>query len=160
SLAQGLKLAACIRPAVLPTAAAEWLASESRFWYARIEALHAVAYEAIARNSGVPVALGHSRTSDPHPLVRRIAHLALRAVETGAPEQWLWEDEMPVARGLSTTLRPEAIQAVADIALLLNLSQNSDQETRDRNARKDSLPRCLASGEDRSRLTDGPRCAP
>jgi hypothetical protein len=109
SLAQGFKLAACTRPHVLPTAPIEWLAAESRFWYARIEALHALAYEAVARGSSVPETIKRSARSDPHPLVRRVAQLASRAVETGAAERWLWEDEMSVARAPGTSLWPEAV---------------------------------------------------
>jgi hypothetical protein len=159
SLAQGFKLAACTRPGALPAAAPTWLASESRFWYARIEALQALAYEAIARRAGVPDVVSGLQRTDPHPLVRRVAYLATRAIESGSADEWLWEDEMSVARTVRTKLRPEAIQTVADVALLLNLSQNGDQTARDRNARQDTLPPCLTSNDHRSRLTIGPGCA-
>ncbi|MFF1909135.1 NACHT domain-containing protein [Kitasatospora sp. NPDC058218] len=114
-----------------------------------------------------------------HPFVAGAAHLAVLALETGRPEQYIWIDEkgamekvgsdpgdprfyrkhnlwIPPSVGWST-LDPRAQQLLADVLLLLNLTERTGDpdalEARLEKARRNSLPPCLT--EDRSPLQPG-----
>ncbi|MEU6232667.1 NACHT domain-containing protein [Kitasatospora sp. NPDC047058] len=114
-----------------------------------------------------------------HPFVARAAHLAILALETGRPEQYIWIDEkgamekvgsdpgdpqssrqhnlwIPPSVGWST-LDPRAQQLLADVLLLLNLAERCGDpdavEGRLERARRNSLPPCLT--DDRSPLHPG-----
>ena len=112
-----------------------------------------------------------------HPFVAEAARLAVRALETGQPERYIWIDEsgvvsrvgscptkpqsrrkhnlwIPPSTGLGwTALSPRAQQLVADVLLLLNLAERGEPADRDRRLRctnRNYLPPCMA--EDRSPL--------
>ncbi|MFJ3791906.1 NACHT domain-containing protein [Kitasatospora sp. NPDC090091] len=114
-----------------------------------------------------------------HPFVARAAHLAVLALETGRPEQYIWIDEkgamekvgsdsgdprfyrrhnlwIPPSVGWST-LDPRAQQLLADVLLLLNLAERCGEpdevEGRLERARRNSLPPCLT--DDRAPLQPG-----
>ncbi|MER7667730.1 NACHT domain-containing protein [Kitasatospora sp. NPDC096128] len=111
-----------------------------------------------------------------HPFVARAADLAVLALETGRPEQYLWIDEkgamekvgsasgdpqyfrkhnlwIPPSVGWSI-LDPRAQQLLADVLLLLNLTERNDDpdaiEDRLVRSNRNSLPPCLT--KDRSPL--------
>jgi NACHT domain len=110
-----------------------------------------------------------------HPFVVEAARLAVRALETGQPERYMWIDESGVVSRVGsspakphsrrkhnlwippstgwTALNPRAQQLVADVLLLLNLAERGrppDRERRLQRTNKNYLPPCLA--EDRSPL--------
>ncbi|MBM7804247.1 hypothetical protein JOD57_000084 [Geodermatophilus bullaregiensis] len=115
-----------------------------------------------------------------HPFVREAAALAVRALETGQPERFLWVDVYGVTSRIgsravgSTGLRrhnlwippsvgwsaldPRAQQLVADVLLLVNLADRgeraAEREARLRRANRRDLPPCLA-GSRRSLEPDG-----
>ncbi|MGW4897380.1 hypothetical protein ACWEQL_34760 [Kitasatospora sp. NPDC004240] len=102
-----------------------------------------------------------------HPFVARAAELALLALETGQPEHFLWIDEKRVAKNLGsrsdgrvhpgrdlwiplsagwTVLDPRAQQLLADVVLLLNLSEQgspSQVEAYLERTNTTTLPPCL-----------------
>ncbi|GAA1176310.1 hypothetical protein GCM10009664_48900 [Kitasatospora gansuensis] len=111
-----------------------------------------------------------------HPFVARAADLAVLALETGRPEQYIWIDEkgamenvgsspgdprfyrkhnlwIPSSVGWST-LDPRAQQLLGDVLLLVNLTERNGKpdelESRLERANRNSLPPCLA--KDRSPL--------
>lgn len=204
ALAQGFKFAANRGPshpdapksarAVLAEAALGML-KHSRFWFAQLTLLQALALWTLSETGRHHASQGHGShpadtvrqwcelitehggpdgRSELHPFVARAAGLAVRALDEGTPEQFLWIDEAGVLnqvgsranvpierRGLwiprSTgwvALVPEARQLVADVILLLTLADRGsapDERERhlQRTARTD-LPPCL--GADRSSL--------
>ena len=113
-----------------------------------------------------------------HPFVAEAGRLAVRALETGQPERYLWIDESGIVSRVGsspakphsrrkhnlwippstgwTALNARAQQLVADVLLLLNLAERGRPPQRDRrlqNTDKNYLPPCLA--EDRSPLDPG-----
>jgi hypothetical protein len=110
-----------------------------------------------------------------HPFVAEACRLAVRALETGQPERYMWIDESGVvsrvgscsARPQSqrkhnlwippstgwTALNPRAQQLVADVLLLLNLAERGEPSGRDmrlQRTNRNYLPPCMV--EDRSPL--------
>jgi len=110
-----------------------------------------------------------------HPFVAEASRLAVRALETGQPERYMWIDESGVVSRVGscpanthsrrkhnlwippsagwTALNARAQQLVADVLLLLNLAERGQPPQRDRRLQqtnKNHLPPCLA--EDRSPL--------
>jgi hypothetical protein len=113
-----------------------------------------------------------------HPFVAEAGRLAVRALETGQPERYMWIDESGVVSRVGsspakphsrrkhnlwippstgwTALNARAQQLVADVLLLLNLAERGRPPQRDRrlqNTNKNHLPPCLA--EDRFPLDPG-----
>jgi NACHT domain len=113
-----------------------------------------------------------------HPFVVEAARLAVRALETGQPERYMWIDESGVVSSIGsfpakphsrrkhnlwippstgwTALNPRAQQLVADVLLLMNLAERGRPPDRDRRLQqtnKNYLPPCLA--EERSPLDPG-----
>ncbi|MFI8234970.1 NACHT domain-containing protein [Streptomyces sp. NPDC085900] len=112
-----------------------------------------------------------------HPFVSRAADLAVLALETGRPEQYIWIDEKGVMEKVGSTtgdprffrkhnlwippsvgwssLDPRAQQLLADVLLLLNLTERDNGgpdliESRLQRSARNSLPPCLT--KDRSPL--------
>ncbi|WP_189308405.1 ATP-binding protein [Streptomyces albospinus] len=111
-----------------------------------------------------------------HPFVARAAQLAVLALETGRPERYIWIDEKTAMENVGsapgdprsyrrhnlwippsvgwTTLDPRAQQLLADVLLLLNLTERSGDpdamERRLERSNRSSLPPCLT--RDRSPL--------
>jgi hypothetical protein len=115
--------------------------------------------------AAVRAANGYSHV---HPFVREAAALAVRALETGHPERYLWIDETGVVNKVGsrptdptqprihnlwippstgwTALDRRAQQLVADVLLLLNLSERGGPDDHERylaRANRDDLPPCL-----------------
>lgn len=103
------------------------------------------------------------------PVRGRGGRLAVRALETGQPERYMWIDESGVVSRVGsspakphsrrkhnpwippstgwTALNARAQQLVADVLLLLNLAERGRPPQRDRrlqNTNKNHLPPCLA----------------
>lgn len=110
-----------------------------------------------------------------HPFVREAADLAVRALESGRPERYLWIDETGVISKVGsrpsdptqprmhnlwippstgwTALDRRAQQLVADVLLLLNLAERGEPDERERylrRANRRDLPPCLVG--DRSTM--------
>jgi len=113
-----------------------------------------------------------------HPFVAEACRLAVRALETGRPERYMWIDESGVVSRVGsspakphsrrkhnlwippstgwTALNARAQQLVADVLLLLNLAERGRPLDRDRrllHTNANHLPPCIA--EDRSPLDPG-----
>jgi len=112
-----------------------------------------------------------------HPFVKETRRLAVRALETGQPERYIWIDESGVVSRVGssparpgrrrkhnlwippstgwTALNARAQQLVADVLLLLNLAERGEHRVSDRDLRlqrtnKNYLPPCIT--EERSAL--------
>jgi NACHT domain len=112
-----------------------------------------------------------------HPFVEEAQRLAVRALETGQPERYIWIDESGIVSTIGfsparpgrrrnhnlwippstgwTALNARAQQLVADVLLLLNLAERGESRVGDRDLRlrrtnKNYLPPCIA--KDRSLL--------
>lgn len=110
-----------------------------------------------------------------HPFVEEAGRLAVRALETGQPERYIWIDEGGIVSNVGssparpgkrrkhnlwippstgwTALNARAQQLVADVLLLLNLAERGESRDRDlrlQRTNKNYLPPCIA--EDRSPL--------
>ena len=198
ALAQGFKHAANRRrrhPHARPEARA-YLAEraremlrESDFWFTRLTLVHALCLWALPDEQPGQrhrrdddqrdlikhwVALPGNRPE--HPFVVEASKLAVRALETGQPERFIWIDESGVVARIGsrpanpraprkhnlwippssgwTALHPRAQQLVADVLLLLNLAERgarpSERNRRLHRTDQDELPPCL--GGERSPL--------
>jgi NACHT domain len=201
ALAQGFKHAANRRrerPQAYGEARAELtgqakeMLSACRFWFTRLTLIQALTLwhlpdgenrpdqpapdykELVADWSGMD---SHRRRDryDEHPFVAEASRLAVRALETGQPERYMWIDESGVVSKVGscpakaharrkhnlwippsagwTALNARAQQLVADVLLLLNLAERGRPPQRDQRLQqtnKNHLPPCLA--EDRSPL--------
>jgi hypothetical protein len=199
ALAQGFKYAANRRQehpqardaarAYLTQLAKEMLGVCS-FWFTRLTLVHALAlwhlpdgdtnqpdpdYKAlVAHWSGMDNRRRRDRHNE-HPFVTEACRLAVRALETGQPERYMWIDESGIVAKVGscpakphsrrkhnlwippstgwTALNPRAQQLVADVLLLLNLAERGDPVKRERqlqDTNRNDLPPCMA--EDRSPL--------
>jgi NACHT domain len=204
SLAQGFKYAANRRREhpQAHRAARAYLADQAKdmlsacsFWFTRLTLIQALTLwqlpdgegrsgqpkpdykELVADWSGMDSRRRRDRHHE-HPFVAEAGRLAVRALETGKPERYMWIDESGIVSRVGsspakpysrrkhnlwippstgwTALNPRAQQLVADVLLLLNLAERGRPPQRDRrlqNTNKNQLPPCLA--EDRSPLDPG-----
>ena len=205
ALAQGFKHAANRRRghphasdearAYLAEQAQEML-GDCDFWFTRLTLLHALTlwqlpdgpdqrsnrgrdpdYKAlVAHWSGMDDRRRRDRHME-HPFVKETRRLAVRALETGQPERYIWIDESGVVSRVGssparpgrrrkhnlwippstgwTALNARAQQLVADVLLLLNLAEHGEHRVSDRDLRlqrtnKNYLPPCIT--EERSAL--------
>jgi hypothetical protein len=203
ALAQGFKYAANRRRenpqaqddarAYLAEQAKEMLGT-CRFWFTRLTLLHALTlwhlpdgenrrpdqrrdldYKAlVAHWSDMEGGRRQDRHNE-HPFVAETCRLAVRALETGQPERYMWIDESGVVSRVGscpakpqsqrkhnlwippstgwTALSPRAQQLVADVLLLLNLAERGESSGRDmrlQRTNRNYLPPCMV--EDRSPL--------
>jgi molybdopterin-guanine dinucleotide biosynthesis protein len=125
SLARGFKVAATLNNAIpVDPHSVTFIRNHPRFWYARVNTLHAIAIRSAGRPAATPERelIKTMASSDPHPFVKeaaRIVHDAL-AREAGIHTvTWLSESEVLGREHLSLT--DEAVALVADVTLLLNL---------------------------------------
>lgn len=162
SLAEGFKLDARTNPPG-PIAPVLWqLLQRSTFWYARIMLVHAVCIRAIrdARaNAGAAAELRKVTRNNPHPFVAAAVTLGERAMRDNDFMRWIWEDEIAAITGSGTTLDDDTTRLLADVVLLLNLTEQGDPTDREnREARKNEtyrragLPYCLAHSRTRDEL--------
>ncbi|MFJ9817435.1 NACHT domain-containing protein [Streptomyces sp. NPDC101151] len=158
SLAQGYKLAAFRDPELPPDPGACELLRTGRFWYARLEAVQAVARR-LHHNRTDARALRALRDAlrDSHPFVRAMAALGLRC----ADEPWsrlLWYSEESLSGSTVSSLAPETLQLLGEVTLWLNHNEKAEQSKRDANSLRASLPLCMSSRSYRPRLTTGGPC--
>ena len=175
---------------------AQEMLAECDFWFTRLTLLHAMTlwrlpdgadqgprreqnpdYKAlVAHWCGTESRRRQDRHTE-HPFVEEAGRLAVRALETGQPERYIWIDESGIVSTVGssparpgrrrkhnlwippstgwTALNARAQQLVADVLLLLNLAERGESRVRNRDLRlrrinKNYLPPCIA--EDRSPL--------
>jgi hypothetical protein len=205
ALAQGLKHAANRRRehSHAPEKARAYLAEQTQemlaecdFWFTRLTLLHAMTlwhlpdgadqrlgresnpdYKALVAHWCGTEDLRRRERHQEHPFVEEAGRLAVRALETGQPERYIWIDESGIVSTIGssparpgrrrkhnlwippstgwTALNARAQQLVADVLLLMNLAERGESRVRDRDLRlqrtnKSYLPPCIA--EDRSPL--------
>ena len=202
ALAQGFKFAANRRREhpQARDAARSYLRQQARemlgacsFWFTRLTLVHALTlwylpdgpdsqpdsdYRAlVAHWAGMPSLRRRDRRKE-HPFVAQACRLAVRALETGRPERYIWIDESGIVSKIGsspakphsrrkhnlwippstgwTALNARAQQLVADVLLLLNLAERGGPAKRDTNLQgtnRNDLPPCM--DEDRSPLDPG-----
>lgn len=201
ALAQGFKYAANRRPEHphAPEKARSYLAEQTQemltecdFWFTRLTLLHAMTlwhlpadqrprrepnpdYKALVAHWCGMEDLRRRERHKEHPFVEEAGRLAVRALETGQPERYIWIDESGIVSNVGssparpgrrrkhnlwippstgwTALNARAQQLVADVLLLLNLAERGESRDRDlrlQRTNKNYLPPCIA--EDRSPL--------
>jgi hypothetical protein len=163
SIAQGFKLGAFVnREADLLHPALELL-DDCRFWYSRIVLLQAICVGAITRDGTDENALDHVRATRrderEHPFVREAARLCERAIKTGAWPRYVWEDENSVITRSGSALAKETLALVADLVLLLNVTEQGGEKVREKRKEETydqpDLPYCLSVSKDRHELLSG-----
>lgn len=159
SLAQGFKMRALKFPAAGTTAGATALLGRCGFWYSRIELLHTLCVSGVHNRAERSAALAQIRRAaaddDEHPLVREAARLCARAFKEGDWRLYVWEDESTLIAQSASTIAAETAVLLADVVLLLNLTEQGitkgevEQRKKDTYGRNE-LPYCLSVSRDRS----------
>jgi hypothetical protein len=173
SLSQGFKFAAMRSFARTRTeelmSFAEQLLPQTRFWYSQINLLHALtlwqAQSGRARGNVTEALQAHVRRE--HPLVSRAAVLCAAGLD-GEVRRRVWADEVIVsarprhAGGLLGAaegwqeLDPEASKLMADVIVLLNLTEGDSRAVPRRamrlTAALQAFPECMRQGPQRVRL--------
>jgi hypothetical protein len=169
SVAQGFKLGASVNPTGARLHSLHELLNASRFWYSRIVLLQAIAVEAVSgstqRRQALTVMRIKEKEQTEHPFVRAAASLCRKAVRH--PRDWqryVWDDESAVIRRSGSMLRNETAALLADIVLLLNVTEQGEGKARERRKEeaylRGDLPYCLSASRERGELFDGchPSC--
>ena len=201
ALAQGFKYAANRRRGHphAPDEARSYLAEQAKemlgdchFWFTRLTLLHALTlwqlpdgadqrsdhrgdpdYKALVAHWCGMAGYRRRDRQNEHPFVAEARRLAVRALETGQPERYIWIDESGVVSRVGssparpgrrrkhnlwippstgwTALNAGAQQLVADVLLLLNLAERDERRDQGlQRTNRNYLPPCIA--EDRSPL--------
>jgi energy-coupling factor transporter ATP-binding protein EcfA2 len=162
SLAQGFKLGALVNPAAARSAIARDLVDQCRFWYSRIVLLHAITIAAVSnpgqRDEALALVRATEKDETQHPFVRAAASLCGKAIRH--PRDWkryIWEDESAVIGRSGSMVRSETAALVADIVLLLNVTEQGDvrEQRKEDTYRRNDLPHCLSTSKERRELFDG-----
>ena len=168
SLARGFKVAATLNSAIpVDPHSVQFVQTRPRFWYARVNTLHAIAIRSAGRAAATPERelIKRIAVSDPHPFVREAARLVHEGLSSGADIRattWLSESEVLGREHLSLT--DQAVALVADVTLLLNLvfcaagDSIWKRETMPEVAlwvSSPQLPLCLSKSADRAELFSG-----
>jgi hypothetical protein len=164
SLAQGFKLAAALNPKASVLSAAYELVDHCRFWYARVIVLQAICAASVGDPDGRDRGLAFMGTrrahADEHPFVRETAYLCEKAIRRPSDaSRYLWEDESSVIARSGAGLSGDTAALLADLVVLLNLTEQGNEAVRikrkeDTYARRD-LPYCLSASKDRRELFEG-----
>ncbi|NNN14038.1 MAG: ATP-binding protein [Acidimicrobiaceae bacterium] len=165
SLARGYKIASKIEPRLaVSESLLDILQERPRFWYARINLIHAISYRLLQNPNQVNAlhALEVASKSDQHPFVSEAARLALAAVQGRLSEtQALWLVESEVLEKDYFDLAGETLVLVGDLVLLLNLifckmndsaTERAGSELAKLWSTSDRLPECIRSTSHRSAL--------
>ncbi len=164
SLAQGFKLAAALNPQAAILSAAPRLIDHFDFWYARVILLQAIGAACAGGSEGQTGALalmsGKRDENGEHPFVREAASLCLKAIRSPAGwRQYVWEDESSVIARSGAGLTQETTALLADLVVLLNLTEQGNEEKRierkERTYGERVLPYCLSASKDRRELFEG-----
>ena len=176
SLAQGFKLGALVNPAAARSAIARDLVDQCKFWYSRIVLLHAITIAAVSdpgqRDEALALVRVKEKDEKQHPFVRAAASLCGKAIRHPRDwERYIWEDESTVIGRSGSMVRSETAALVADIVLLLNVTEQGDvrkqrgagrrtRETQGGYVPQERPPHCLSTSKERRELFDGchPRC--
>jgi len=156
SLAQGIKLAALAGVGV-DTALVRTMIQDSRFWFARVELLQAIALLPPNVRRDARDVLRDAR-HDRHPLVRAAARLTARVPPGGDWRPWLWVNERRTLTDGASRLSSVSLLLIADVLTLLNLYLAGDQTVRDSAGALEHLPPCLSRSDARGHL-DALDCA-
>lgn len=172
SLAQGFKLDAFINPTSPLHASVLDLLGRADFWYSRINLAHAACIRAITDTTQADETverLSELCRSDRHPFAAAAAGLCVRALHAGTWTRFVWYDEIAVITRSGSVLDDDAARLVADMILLLNLTEQGDPaEDAARERRKEDiyrrpgLPWCLSDSRKRDEIFSGcpaDRCA-
>jgi hypothetical protein len=174
SLAQGFK-ADAMRHASDPAQKFRgpgWVASNRRLvadialpkaesWYARMLLYQALALYAITganRDDTMDIlAYQLQRTRERHPLARKAARLARRALRhaqfKGARwEAFIWSDDVEDAGRLPAVLSRNTAQLVGDVTVLVDLKEGSPTDRHEGFGHMEELPYCLSDSRDRHEI--------
>jgi NACHT domain len=130
-------------------------------WYSRLLLHQAVALYAIVgahpRETLDLMAWHLHPAREPHPFVRDAGWLGRRALERSllGSEWWkglIWRNEGEVVSHRATVLDDCAAQLVADVTLLLNLTDSRGEDSRAQAGDLDALPYCLSGSPDRREI--------
>lgn|GEM_PF-1442196 len=180
SLAQGFK-ADAMRHASARSAfkGPGWVASNRRLvadvglphatsWYARMLLYQALALYGIAGTNREDtldmLSFRLHSTRERHPLTRRAAKLARRALRHAELkgsrwEAFIWSDDVEDAGRLPTVLSRGVGQLVGDVAVLVDLKGGSPPERQESFGHMEELPYCLSKSRDRHEIL-GSGCPP
>ncbi|HET7446052.1 MAG TPA: hypothetical protein VFJ57_15490 [Solirubrobacterales bacterium] len=181
SLAQGFK-ADAMRHAADPSRKFRgpgWVASNRRLvadialpkaesWYARMLLYQALALYAITganRDDTMDIfAYQLHRTRERHPLARRAARAARKALRHARFkgtrwEAFIWSDDVEDAGRLPAVLSRNTAQLVGDVAVLVDLKEGSPHDRRESFGHMEELPYCLSHSRDRHEIL-GTGCPP
>jgi hypothetical protein len=162
SIAQGFKVDARLYPDAPVDADALAMLERSKFWYSRLNLLHAITLrviEAGGRAREATEVKEHAET-EPHPFVRVAARFCVAAIEAAKEGkhdealEYLWDDEGVVVSSRPRHLAPEAIQLVGDISVLLNLNETGTADQREAFGTNNNLPFCMSQSRHRRELFD------
>lgn len=173
SLAQGFK-ADAMRHASDPSVfkGPGWVANNRRLvadvglphatsWYARMLLCQALALYGIAGTSREDtldmLAFRLHSTRERHPLTRRAAKLARRALRHAELkgsrwEAFIWSDDVEDAGRLPAALSPKAAQLVGDVSVLVDLKEGSPPNRHESFGHMEELPYCLSESRDRHEI--------
>jgi hypothetical protein len=170
SVAQGFKLAAIRDPHGGIDQLEFALLASSRYWYTGVVLLQAMCIRCIdggPDRQAVRLFRERATRSRQHPFVRAAARLCRTAVEAGTYTPYVWVDDAATTTRSGTALHRDAAQLVADIVLLLNLTEQGDRDQQLRRLESTAafkqLPACLGSSRTRTELDEacpGPPTCP
>jgi hypothetical protein len=181
SLAQGFKADAMCHVAD-PTRKFRgpgWVASNRRLaadialpraesWYARMLLYQALALYAITganRNDTMDIFANRlHRTRERHPLARRAARLARKALrharfKGSRWEAFIWSDDVEGSGRLPAVLSRGTAQLVGDVTVLVDLKEGSSHDHHERFGHMEELPYCLSRSRNRHEIL-GTGCPP
>jgi hypothetical protein len=156
-----------------------WVASNRRLvadialpkaesWYARMLLYQALSLYAITganRDDTMDIlAYRLQRTRERHPLARKAARLARKALRhaqfKGARwEAFVWSDDVEDAGRLPAVLSRNTAQLVGDVAVLVDLKEGSAPDRHESFGHMEELPYCLSGSRDRHEIL-GTGCPP
>jgi hypothetical protein len=170
SFAQGFKMAAIRNPHGGIDPLEFTLLASARYWYSGVVILQAMCIRCIddePDQQALQLFRERATRSGEHPFVRAAARLCRRAVEAGTYTPYVWVDDTATTTRSGTALDQDAAQLVADIVLLLNLTEQGDRDQQLRRLESTSgferLPACLGSSRTRTELDEpcpGPPICP
>lgn len=153
SLAQGFKIDALRHPDAEVDERAVGLLPGAQFWYSRLNLVHAVSRRARPDDElAIENVRQIVRRKSEHPLVRETARQCCAAISKQRQSAAIWDDESLVITESGRALGDRTAQLLADVVLLLNLSDQARRPLGEMLAVRRDLPACLCTTTDRSSL--------